>query len=311
MPAFRSICTLFVLLLSAFSAQPVLAQDTSATVSVQAESQRHITPLADGWRFRFGDLPMAVTTPGFDDGDWQEVSVPHSWNRIGEYGLERGGSGNNDQGTGWYRLRIAAPATNPGNRQYLDFAAVSNIADVWVNRQYAGTHKGAFSRFRLDVTQFWKPGHDNLIVVRADNSKPAIGSSTEHVIPLAGDFFIHGGIYRDVALLQLPAASIDPLDYGGPGMYARAAEVTNTGAVVDIRTRLRNFADARSLSLTTQIRDADGDVVAGGTRKVGLGKGWRDEAERLDNRQSAALEWPGRTLSLHGHFDFGRWLRNT
>lgn len=281
MLVFRPIGALFALLLGVLAVLPLWAQETHTAAPSQTENQRQIVPLADGWRFRFGDLPMSVTQPGFDDSDWQQVSVPHSWNRIGQYRLERDGSGNNDQGLGWYRLKVNAPAADADERQYLDFAAVGNIADVWVNGQHAGTHKGAFSRFRLDVTKFWTPGQENLIVVRADNSKPAVGSSTEQVIPLAGDFFIHGGIYREASLLQLPAASIDPLDYGGPGIYARAAEVTDNRAVVDIRTRLRNFADAGRLTMTTQIRDADGAVVATDTSKVALGNGWQDEAVRL------------------------------
>ena len=42
----------------------------------------------------------------------------------------------------------------------------------------------------------------NVLVVKADNSKPEPGSTTAHVIPLSGDFFIFGGLYRDVSLIH-------------------------------------------------------------------------------------------------------------
>ncbi|GGB87323.1 beta-galactosidase [Novosphingobium endophyticum] len=244
-------------------------------------SQREAIELATGWRFHFGDVPASVTGSNFDDSDWEAVSVPHTWNRVGEYALERGPASNNAQGVGWYRLTLDAPAAARGIRQYLDFAAVGKIAEVWVNGQRVGGHKGAFSRFRLDVTDQWRPGQRNLVVVRADNSKPTADNAAGQVIPLAGDFFVHGGLYRPVTLLQLPEASIDPLDYGGPGVYARTAEVTDARAVVDVRTRLRNQGDARDLELTTQITDAKGKVVARTVRPVQLAPGTAEVSDRL------------------------------
>ena len=186
-------------------------------------SPRQTTSLSDGWRFRFGDAPETVTAAGFDDSGWEQVSVPHTWNRVGEYALTRSPATNNKQGIGWYRLTYDAKPMAKGRRLYIDFAAVGNIADVWINGAHVGQHKGAFTRFRFDVTPQWKPGTKNLIVVRADNSKPAVGSSTEHVIPLAGDFFIHGGLYRGVQLIEANDVGIDLLDFGGPGVYVRAA----------------------------------------------------------------------------------------
>lgn len=253
----------------------------TAGPDAQARATRDVTALSDGWRFHFGDTPSTVTAPGFDDAGWTSVSVPHTWNRIGNYGTERSPDSNNEQGIGWYRLSLEAPAAEAGMRQYLDFGAVGKIADVWVNGVHVGTHKGAFARFRFDVTKVWKPGESNLIVVRADNSKVEPGSSTAEVIPLSGDFFLHGGIYRGVSLLQLPSASIDPLDYAGPGVYARAAEVTDSRATVDVRTKLRNAGEARDLTLTTQIRDAAGKVVARTSQPVNLAQGTQSVSARL------------------------------
>ena len=222
--------------------------------------------LSDGWRFRFGDAPEAVTTAGFDDSGWEKVSVPHTWNRIGEYALTRSAATNNAQGVGWYRLRYAAPPAAKGRRHYLDFAAVAIIADVWVNGAHVGQHKGGFSRFRFDVTSAWKPGAANLIVVKADNSKPAVGSSTQDVLPLAGDFFIHGGIYRGVSLITANDVGIDLLDMGGPGVYVDASgqhnyvippdEFDATASTITVRTHLRNSSKkARFLLVTAHVRD--------------------------------------------------------
>ena len=162
----------------------------------------------------------------------------------------RGPATNNKQGIGWYRLQYDAKPMAKGRRMYIDFAAVGNIADVWVNGAHVGQHKGAFTRFRFDVSREWKPGARNLIVVRADNSKPAVGSATEHVIPLAGDFFIHGGLYRGVQLIEANDVGIDLLDFGGPGVYVRSNWDLNAeiplhapcvvSTRVDVTVRVRN-----------------------------------------------------------------------
>ncbi|WP_395397521.1 glycoside hydrolase family 2 TIM barrel-domain containing protein [Novosphingobium sp. BL-8A] len=253
-----------------------------AQAEAGASSARAVRDLSQGWRFQFGPAPADVTAPAFDDSAWEKVSVPHSWNHIGAYAAVRGAETDNRQGLGWYRLWIDAPAAKAGDRQYLDFAAVGKIAEVWVNGTHVGTHKGAFARFRIDVTDVWKAGARNLVVVSADNTKPAPGSSTSEVLPLSGDFFVHGGLYREVSLVQLPSTAIDPLDFGGPGVYARATEISDARAAVEVRTRLRNSGTAlRDLTLVTDIRDARGKLVARDSRPVALQPGASEVAAHL------------------------------
>jgi beta-galactosidase len=252
------------------------------TPSVPAASPRQITTLADGWRFQFGISGDTPSVPGFDDSGWDKVTVPHSWNRLGTYGEKRSPGTDNRQGIGWYRLTVHSPRTMKGQRQYLDFGAVSKIADVWVNGVHVGTHKGAFARFRFDVTAQWKPGATNLIAVRADNSKVAKDSSTAETIPLAGDFFVHGGMYRPVALISSDEAGFDLLDFGGPGIYARASAVAADKADISVLARLRNTGKRpRTLQLTTTIRDAAGAEVARSVQPLRLAVGAAEQTAAL------------------------------
>ena len=247
---------------------------------------RESLPLNAGWQFHFGEEPSAVTEGAFSDKDWSTVSLPHTWNRLGEYAAQRSVDTDNHQGIGWYRLHYMAPAAHPGQHQWLEFGAVSNIADVWVNGVHIGQHRGAFSRFRFDVTQAWKPGAANLIAVRSDNSKPAPGSSTAETLPLAGDFFLYGGIYRTVQLITTEGAHIDLADFGGPGVYARVTALTDASAQVSVLTRIANQAGtARRLAGHVTIADADGHIVASGDWRSGLAAGARGE-------QSLALAIP-------------------
>ena len=128
--------------------------------------------------------------------------MPHTWNRIGNEGVQFARV-EQRAGVGWYRLRFDAPTEPKGQRHryFLQFNAVGNVADVWLNGHYLGKHAGAFSRFRFDATAAINREGHNILVVKADNSRPQPGSTTAAVIPLSGDFFVFGGIYRDVALI--------------------------------------------------------------------------------------------------------------
>lgn len=274
-------------------AQPGTADPTEAGRPAAGDA-RKVTLLGTGWRFRFGDAPDAVRNSDFDDSQWDRVSLPHSWNHMGNYAAQRAEDTDVRQGTGWYRLRLGEVALPRGKRAILQFDGVGAIADLWVNGQHVGQHKGAFSRFRFDITDQLKPGQANVIVVRADNSKPEPGSSTEHVIPLGGDFFIHGGLYRGVSLIEVDAASIDIMDHGGPGIYVSTPSVTAEKAEVSVLARLRNAGPKpRKLAMVTRIADAEGRTVASATAPVRLAAGQASELTTPLALTSPRL-WQGR-----------------
>lgn len=272
----RATIALSAIFLSAFSGCAALAQPSikgpAASTAVNP-SPRQVQDLTNNWRFHFGDVPGA-SAPAFDDSAWETVRLPHTWNQLGQYGLQRNAQSDNRQGVGYYRLAFDASQAAKNGRQYLQFDGVGNVAEVWLNGVAVGVHKGAFSRFRFDVTAAIKPGARNVLVVKADNSKPAPGSSTQDVIPLGGDFFIHGGIYRGVALITAGPVGIDLLDHGGPGIYARTPEVSADTATVAITVRLRNAAaSARNVTVRTEIADAAGTIVATGQAATKLASG--------------------------------------
>jgi beta-galactosidase len=240
------------------------------TLPAFADEPRVTVSLDHGWRFQQSASVSGAEGRAFDDSAWSAVDVPHTWNRIGNEGTERSPLSNSVQGIGWYRLRFATPraasvvAHGPkgANRYFLQFDGVGEIADVWLNGHYLGKHAGAFSRFRFDATAAIEPSGDNVLVVKADNSWPQPGSSTAAVIPLSGDFFVFGGIYRSVALVVTHAAHVDLLDYGGPGVYAHAVSIDPAAAVVQVASRVVNDGPKPAkVLIETAIEDADGKTV--------------------------------------------------
>jgi beta-galactosidase len=215
------------------------------TTAPSAPGLRSGTPrlsidMSGGWRFRQAEGLRDVQSGAFDDSQWTAIRLPHTWNRIGNEGTVRSPLSNSVQGVGWYRLRFRAPPSSGAKHYFLEFDGVGAIADVWLNGHYLGKHAGAFSRFRFDATAAIDPSAENLLVVKADNSRPQPGSTTENVIPLSGDFFVFGGIYRGVTLIVTDEVHLDMLDYGGPGVYARPVTVDANSAAVRVAVKLVN-----------------------------------------------------------------------
>lgn len=66
----------------------------------------------------------------------------------------------------WYRRTFSCPDSWRGQRIRLHFGAVDYAAVVWINGQYAGSHRGGYTGFSLDITPLLK-AEDNVIVVKA------------------------------------------------------------------------------------------------------------------------------------------------
>src|SRR5580658_2627 len=174
--------------------------------AASADDGRVRVNLNAGWRFLAGDNAQAQDA-AFDDGPWQPVDLPHTWN-----GLDgQDGGDNYRRGAGWYRRHLAVGASLGGRRLYLQFDGASLMADVYVNGVHLGSHVGGFARFVLDATGILKAGADNVIAVRVDNGQLGIP-------PTSSDFTIFGGLYRGVSLLATDPVQVSTTDMGSPGV---------------------------------------------------------------------------------------------
>jgi len=261
-----------------------LAVQNQAQKTQPSSTHRSTTPsprveisLRDGWRFKLSP-DSATELQAEPDATWTTVSVPHTWNRVGYYKDASSSHMNTaqnvvtTQGVGWYKLVFTPPANAVGMESFLQFDAASRIATVWLNGTMLGTHRGGFSRFRLDSTAALKPGQENTLTVKVDNTKPALGSSTANVLPLTGDFFVYGGLYRPVSLVCTKKLHLDLMDYGSSGVYAKTTSVTSDGAQVQVSVRVRNDSEqSGAIILRTLLIDSTGKVAAQQEQSVTVG----------------------------------------
>lgn len=83
-----------------------------------------------------------------------------------------------------------------GKKLFLDFEGVMIYADVFCNGKLICSHKGGYTFFEVDITEFVNYGQDNTIVVKVDSTERKDIPPYGNVV----DYLTYGGIYREVSL---------------------------------------------------------------------------------------------------------------
>ena len=110
----------------------------------------------------------------------------------------------------WYRRETALPASWAGKRLLLHFQAVDYDTTVWVNGREAGSHRGGFSSFTLDISALATAGSTAVIVVRVrdyDREHKAGGKQKLDQFRHDGCLYLRTtGIWQTVWLEPVPTA---------------------------------------------------------------------------------------------------------
>ncbi|HEY5688407.1 MAG TPA: glycoside hydrolase family 2 TIM barrel-domain containing protein, partial [Yeosuana sp.] len=105
------------------------------------------------------------------------------------------------EGNVWYQ-RYFTVKKNPGNRQFIYFAAVSYEASVWLNGIEIGRHEGGFTPFQFEITDVLKDGENDLVVLVNNNRR------VDGIPAMNFDWWNYGGITRDVFFIETPSTYI-------------------------------------------------------------------------------------------------------
>jgi beta-galactosidase len=219
--------------------------------SFQLFSQpRLVTPLNTDWKFFLGDT-LAAKNPGFNDGGWRLLHLPHDWSIEGSFGEQHPattGGGALPTGMAWYRKSFTVPAASKGKRVYINFDGVQSNSEVWINGHYLGKRPNGYSSFRYDLTPFLHYGSNkNVLAVKVDNSAQP-----------ASRWYTGSGIYRKVWLLTTGAIAFDQW-----GVFVTTPRVSPAAATVRVKaTILNRLHKSDRVSIRTRIFDAAGRQVA-------------------------------------------------
>ncbi|HEY2762388.1 MAG TPA: beta galactosidase jelly roll domain-containing protein, partial [Pirellulales bacterium] len=124
------------------------------------------------WKFIKDDAAGADRVD-FNDRDWTTVSAPHTYNDVDtfdDWSLS-GHRGEQNQWSGrtWYRKTFQAPEVWRGKKVFIEFEAVRQVAEVYLNGKLLGVSKTGFTPFGFDLTPELHFGGDNVLAVMCDN----------------------------------------------------------------------------------------------------------------------------------------------
>jgi len=187
-------------------------------------AQRHVRPPQEP------NLHVAYLDKGFDDSAWDKVTLPHDWAVAGPF-LKTGPYGGMGRlpswGIGWYRKKLAIPASDRGRSVFLDIDGAMSYAVVWLNGRLVGGWPYGYNSWRVDLTPYLVPGGANELAIRLDNP------------PESSRWYPGGGIYRNVWLTKT-----SPVHVGQWGTHLATANVSAASAEIALEVAIDN--DSRS-----------------------------------------------------------------
>lgn len=241
-----------------------------STISILAAlslfAQRSEQSLEKGWKFTKGEVSEAEQAD-FNDSGWESVTVPHDWAIYGPFdvnndlqnvavkqnfetqaSLKTGRTGGLPYvGIGWYRTTFES---EPNKNTTLVFDGAMSEAHVYVNGKEACFWPCGYNSFHCDVTNLVNAdGKDNVLAVRLENR------------PQSSRWYPGAGIYRHVRVV-----STEKIHVPVWGTQITTPHVKDDYASVCLRTTILN-SDKTLLTVTTDIIDSEGNVVASKTNK--------------------------------------------
>lgn len=224
--------------------------------TVWSQKGRRYT-INSNWEFFKGDIDVQNNSnlnPVSISERWESVNIPHTWNALDTTDDISGYY----RGVGWYKKETFFPLDDQGKDEHtcIYFEGVNQVMDLYINNTWVGQHKGGYTRFYFDITNFLSYGKKNSILVKVDNSYD------KDIPPLTADFTFFGGIYRDVFLIKQSAIHFSTDDFGSSGVYISTPNVNKNSAVVEVDYCLKNESEEnRDVVINIEIIDSNDNVV--------------------------------------------------
>jgi beta-galactosidase len=222
-------------------------------------SARNVNVKNKTWTFIKSDVAVATAAGTADPSGWSNVNLPHSFDipywraaaAVAPY-------------IGWYRkhFTIDQSIITAKKRVFVEFGAVFEASQTYVNGMLVGRHNGGYTGFSYDITGNVTSG-DNVLAVRVD------GSWCDTIAPRSGEHIFIGGIYRDVYLVIT-----DPLHVPWYGTFVSTPQATASSGTVKVKTEIKNDGTASAnCSVKSVVVDAAGTQVTSFTATQAVAAG--------------------------------------
>ena len=288
------------------SRKPWLPVHSSLRMMLSGTWQFHWSPSPD-------ERPKDFFKPGYDASAWRTIPVPSNWEMQG-YGtpiytnsrypynnqpplirpVKGWTSEKEPNAVGSYRRTFTLPADWKDREVYLHFNGIYSAAYVWVNGKKVGYTQGSNNDAEFDVTNYVKPGRENLVCVEV--YRWSDGSYIEDQ-----DMFRLSGIHRDVYLEARQKMHVRDV-------YTTTSLSNDLGqADVQVEVEVQNLSGKSDAAPEVTLLDPDGREVGRATLAMEfIGKGRKGKAcasLHVANPQLWSAETPNLytvTVALNG-----------
>jgi beta-galactosidase len=178
------------------------------------EVNQRMTNINNDWLYL--EKPLTDVKQVAAASGWENISIPHSWNSLDATDLDPGYRRN----ASWYKKTLPITQIDKNKRYLLYFEGANISKQVYVNNELAGEHVGGYVGFEFDITDYLKEG-ENTLLVRVDN-----GYNPEVIPSQKSDFFIYGGINRDVWLKTVPGMYLSGIEIKTPEVSAKKGKAS-------------------------------------------------------------------------------------
>lgn len=116
----------------------------------------------------------------------------------------------------WYKRKITLPSEWRNDKVFIHFGAVDYKATVYVNGLRVGEHKGGYSSFKFDITDYIELGENEITVHAEDDTRDIFipsGKQSQIYQSYGGWYTRVTGIYQTVWLERVPTEYIDSVKY--------------------------------------------------------------------------------------------------
>lgn len=158
------------------------------------------------WEFGFDDDNVGEKERWFHEfPEMKKINVPFAY--------ETNLSGIEDETVHhyvWYHTKFEIPEPSQKQKLMLHFEGSDFVTKVWVNGEYAGEHKGGYSRFSFEISNLLKKGKNTLTVKVEDSLDPRQPRGKQRWMPENfGCWYIQTtGIWKTVWMEYVPEISL-------------------------------------------------------------------------------------------------------
>ncbi len=233
------------------------------TVCMQAAERQKLNFNAD-WRLAVGDFAEAMK-PEFDDGAWQRVTLPYSFN--GDEAFRKDIVDLTDT-ICWYRKVFRVESRELKDQKFfIEFEGARQGADVFLNGQKVGFSDNGVMAFGFDLTPYIRGGK-NVIAVRCDNSWTYNDRVLNSRYQWNDKNFNanYGGLPKNVWLhitdkLYQTLPLYSNLGTTGTYVYATDFDIAHHSATIHAESEVRNDdAIPHTFRMEMLVRDAEGKM---------------------------------------------------